>query len=262
MAQGLDSVKRMNKIEFAHNELAQRLAVDILRRVYHEENGVQAVHRRERKRIIKLACKEVFDAPGDDDSWQYSAMRKLYRSQEKCEFGGKNRIFSGVVEDKSAGRTTRTNFTANMSLEESAKVAPEMRAVEVSGAVKKAFMGIGEGGSMRDKLEAKRKMMLSWDDFKKDNLDHLDGMADTKMRQYRKELDESRERKLAKGRNHADKRGAGGGAKKSGSNSDLAADTVDSGDEEGGGQKRKKKRRKDGSRSPSPVRLSSFFDDD
>ena len=239
MATSLESLQRMNKFEFVDNELCIRLAVDLLRRVYHEEKGEQNLHRRDRKRIIKRACQEVFDVDGDDDSWQYKEMRKLYKKQEKSEFGGKNRIFSGLVADKSAGRTTRTDFTANMTLEESAKIAPELKAMEVSGSVKAAFMGIGEGGSMREKLEAKRKMMLSWDDFKKDNLDHLDSMAETKMLQYRKELDEERNSKLAKGRNH----GKGG-------------------DDEKKSKKRRKKGEKGGGKGEDEFRLSNFFDDE
>ena len=52
---------------------------------------------------------------------------------------------------------------------------------------------MGEPVTMREKLEARRKAMMSWDEFKEKNLNELPGGTTIQMMRYRQELDKARE---------------------------------------------------------------------
>ena len=57
---------------------------------------------------------------------------------------------------------------------------------------------LGEKITMAQRLEARRKVMVSWDEFKEKNLGELKGGSLAQMMQYRKELDEQRKAILVK----------------------------------------------------------------
>ena len=92
--------------------------------------------------------------------WQYRMMQRLYKREEKTDFGRKSRAFSGkITRDLSQGRLTRTDFTANMdmreaSLEQSkqAAAAGKKQKSVVVNAVQASAMGIGAGATMAERL--------------------------------------------------------------------------------------------------------------
>ena len=57
---------------------------------------------------------------------------------------------------------------------------------------------MGEPVTMREKLEARRKAMMSWDEFKEKNLNELPGGTTIQMMRYRQELDKAKEKHLNK----------------------------------------------------------------
>ena len=182
--------------------------VPLMRSLYHESDKT-AVHDdpRERQRLVLTkTLLQAFNVPSLDRSvWQYKAVLKLFKREEKTDFGRRKTAFSGVISrDTSQGRTTRTDFTANCEMREASAAAKPSTGVLAPADVLSSSGGGGgpAGGTMAQRIAAKRKGMMSWEDFREANLGELPGGTEKAMIEYRMLLDRNREERLAKGRNH------------------------------------------------------------
>ena len=182
--------------------------VPLMRSIYHESDKT-AVHDdpRERQRLVLTkTLLRAFSVPSLDRSvWQYKAVLKLFKREEKTDFGRRKTAFSGVISrDTSQGRTTRTDFTANCEMREASAAAKPSTGVLAPADVLSSSGGGGgpAGGTMAQRIAAKRKGMMSWEDFREANLGELPGGTEKAMIEYRMLLDRNREERLAKGRNH------------------------------------------------------------
>ena len=105
-----------------------RAAIVPLMREIHHEADRDVVHDdpRERQRIVltKTMSRAFSVKTLDKTCWQYKAVLKLFKREEKTDFGRRKTAFSGVVvRDTSQGRLTRTDFTANCEMREASIVA-------------------------------------------------------------------------------------------------------------------------------------------
>ena len=184
-----------------------RADITPLMRTIHRDPSMEVLSDpRERQRVVlERTLVQAFGVPEgnhDRSSWQYKAALKMYRREEKTDFGRRSTAFSGKISrDTSQGRLTRTDFTANCEMREASAAAAPERGV-VAPANKSASTNGGVGGTMAQRIAAKRKSMMSWEDFRDKNLGELPGGTEKAMIEYRLMLDRNREERLAKGRNH------------------------------------------------------------
>ena len=123
--------------------------VPLIRSIYHEADK-DAVHDdpRERQRLVltKTLLQAFTLQSLDKSAWQYKAVLKLFKREEKTEFGRRKTAFSGVISrDTSQGRTTRTDFTANCEMREASAAAKPTTGVVATGAVAAAVAGKSGG---------------------------------------------------------------------------------------------------------------------
>ena len=186
-----------NQATYQDNVATQKLLVPVIREIY----ALHTIHDdpRERQRLVlqKTLIKAFAVTTLDRTMWQYKAVAKLFKREEKTDFGRRKTAFDGkITRDTSQGRTTRTDFTANCEMREASAV---VKATGVAINPDHAqSVGIGQGGTMAQRLAAKRKSMMSWEDFKEKNLGDLPGGTEKAMIEYRMMLDRERDEKLGR----------------------------------------------------------------
>lgn len=226
MAATRESLRAVTQEEFGASPLYREMVTQRMRSMYHSDQAHGDELTRDR-RLLDRMMREFFnlDPQRSRGTWQWRTLRRLYEREEKTEFGARLRAFSGVVvQDKSQGRALRTDFTANMDVSAASAAssnkpgnaaAPHMHAATATAAAsvgaagnnlayKRSVMAAKPSGSftMRDKLAARRKQMMTWETFKEKNLGDLPGGTEEQMIAYRMKLDKAREARLSKGRNY------------------------------------------------------------
>uniref|UniRef100_A0A7S2SNX5 Uncharacterized protein n=1 Tax=Rhizochromulina marina TaxID=1034831 RepID=A0A7S2SNX5_9STRA len=191
---------------------------------------------------------------------------------------------TGVRYDKVADRhLDDVRFERELAFKKSmqpggkAEVGEEMQAAAPaqSSATYDAFMRMATGRQERtiaDKINDSNRP--TWDEYKKKNeeLLDMDGVQHRKMMEYRKTLDEARERELARGTNHSSKRKTAAISSSDEDDSDSQRDKKRKKEKKKHKKKDKKKKHKkhkkskkssesdgEGGDSGEPVRLSAFF---
>ena len=122
-----------------------RAAIVPLLRTAQRELDVMDDPREVQRLVVRRALSSGFGITATDRAvlkamWQYRTMQRLYKREEKTDFGRNSRAFSGTVtRDLSQGRMTRTDFTANMDMraasiaqsEQAAAAAKERKSIVI-----------------------------------------------------------------------------------------------------------------------------------
>ena len=206
---------------------AKRQTVAFIRQAYHEDAAAYDDPGKP-SRVIHAVAARCFEQGTSDMKWGLRKLKKMYAHEEKTEFGTRRRVFSGVVvKDTSQGRAVRTDFTSNVPYREqqaplkviepavpksahsnstagAASTSTSIAAVSSAGgetgatsdALKRKRV-VGEPVTMREKLEARKRVMMSWEEFKEKNLGDLKGGKEEEMLRYRQELDAARAAAMA-----------------------------------------------------------------
>ena len=104
--------------EYENDPRVREAIVPVLRAAQRELD-VMDDPREVQRLVVRRALVSGFGITATDRNelkamWQYRMMQRLYKREEKTDFGRKSRAFSGkVTRDLSQGRLTRTDFTAN-----------------------------------------------------------------------------------------------------------------------------------------------------
>jgi len=146
----------------------------------------------------------------------------------------------------------------NLNMSDKASAAPPKVSSQME-AVMRVMMGKEERTIAEKMADANRP---TWEQYKKDNEDklNLSGADQKKMEEYRRELDEERERILSRGSNHKKKKKSD--KKKQKRKSDNGSNSNSGSDIEDGNRRRSKKVKKSKKRKRKHRRRSSSSSDD